>query len=104
MAPWILTLKGTLAAVFVEQGEYQKGLEWALSVAKESEEMPSPTRDDIVGANLATAALGYFHLGERETAMHYLQQATALAPNELAIQKAAAAIQGNKTAVENYKT
>jgi tetratricopeptide (TPR) repeat protein len=104
MAPWILTLKGTLAAVFVEQGDYQKGVEWALSVAKESEEMPSPTRDDNIGANLATAALGYFYLGERETAMHYLQQATALAPNELAIQKAAATIQGNKQAVENYKS
>lgn len=95
MAPWISVLKGTLAAVLVEQGEYQQGVEWALAVAKESEAEQSPSRDDNVASNLATAALGYYRMGDRETAVHHLQQAIALAPDELTVKKASAEIQGS---------
>ncbi len=95
MAPWISVLKGTLAAVLVEQGEYQQGVEWALAVAKESEAEQSPSRDDNVASNLATAALGYYRLGDQETAVHHLQQAIALAPDELTVKKASAEIQGS---------
>jgi tetratricopeptide (TPR) repeat protein len=97
MAPWISILKGTLAAVMVEQGEYQKGLEWALEVAKASEAEDSPSRNENVAANLATAALSYYHLGQPDTAEQYLQKATALAPDELTVQKAAAVIHGTPT-------
>lgn len=98
MAPWIPSLKGTLAAVFVEQGEYEKGIEWALAVAKESEADQSPSRDESVAANLATAALGFYRMGERETAVHHLQQAVNQAPNELSVKKAVAEIEGSNPA------
>jgi len=98
MAPWIPSLKGTLAAVLVEQGEYQKGIEWALAVAKESEADQSPSRDESVAANLATAALGYFRLGKQETAVRTLQKAIALAPEELTVKKATAEVQASTMA------
>jgi hypothetical protein len=95
MAPWVPFIKGTLAAVYVEQGQYEKGTQWALSVAKEVEEDTSPGRDEHIAANLATAALGSFRMGDQETAVCYLRQALTLAPDELTVKKVVAEMQIN---------
>lgn len=88
MAPWSPVIKGTLAAVFVEQGEYQQGIEWALAVAKEAENESSLSQNENIASNLATAALGYARLGDNQLAAHLLQKAVSLAPEELMVQKA----------------
>ena len=95
MAPWMPIIKGTLAAVFVEQGQFNKGVKWALSVAEEAKQDLSPRRDEHIAANLATAALGCFRMGEHTTALHYLQQAVALAPDEMTTKRAVAEIQAD---------
>lgn len=94
MAPWVASFKGTLAAVLIEQGEHQKGIELALAAAKEHEEASfSSDQNENLAENLATAALGYFRLGEQETAVRYLQQALAITTEGQAVKKAAAEIQ-----------
>ncbi len=93
MTPWIQVIKGTLAAVMVEQGEHLKGAEWALEVAKVVEDEVSPARDKNIAANLATAALGYFRMGGRETAVQYLSQAKALTSDDRTVKKAIAEIE-----------
>lgn len=93
MVPWVPLIRGTLAAVFVEQGEYEKGVQWALSAAKEIKQQPSSIRrDKHVAMNLAAAALGCFRLGEQELARTHLQNALTLAPKEITVRKAVAEI------------
>ena len=93
MVPWVIVVKGTLAAIMVEQGEHREGAEFALAAAKEMENEQTPERDKVVAANLATAALGYYRMGGQETAVQYLAQALALDPDERFVQKAAAEIE-----------
>ena len=92
MAPWIPAIRGTLAAVRIELGEYEAGIEEALAVADEYRREHSPVANENRGSTLATAALGCFRLGERENAAELLAEAQRLAPEDIAVRQAAAEI------------
>lgn len=93
MVPWLAPIRGTLAAVKVAQGDYAAGVTMALAAAADYQQDPSPTAREGRGSNLATAALGYHGQGNAQEARRLLAEAQALAPKEIAVRQAAAAIQ-----------
>jgi len=96
MAPWLTYTRGTLAAVQVARGEYEAGIAEALAVAAEHKQEHTPASAENQGSNLATAALGYHHLGQQDKARTTLARAQALAPHDAAVRQAAAAIQRDR--------
>lgn len=97
MAPWITPLRGTLAAALVARGETEAGIEKALAAAEEYQRDPNPIAQENRGITLATAALGYAHLGKPAEALRLLAQAQHLAPKALAVRQVIAEIEGRAT-------
>lgn len=97
MAPWLAPIRGTLAAVKIAGGDYATGIKLALAVAEEYKREHSPVALESRGSTLATAALGYYRLGQTDESYSLLAQAKALAPQDLAVRQAVAEIEGTTT-------
>lgn len=93
MTPWITPVRGTLAAAQVARGDYAAGIALALAVAEEHRKLHHPLAQENRAANLATAAVGYHHQGNAAEARRLLAEAQSLAPQDLAVRQAAAAIE-----------
>lgn len=90
MAPWLPYIRGTMAAVLVESGEYDAGIDLALKAVEEMKSDKLPFWKEDAASILAISALGYFRQGEEKLANKYLSEAQLLAPNEMAVKKVVA--------------
>lgn len=79
--PWTHHLRGTYAALLIEKGFYDEGVDEALAVADEMGDEATLYLTDNMATNLAVAARGLLSSGNKEEARACIAEAMEIAPD-----------------------